>query len=125
MSTDPRAALSQLTVAFERHLEACATRGGEDDPAVIAAYEDLADAFEAYDGALYDAFGEMTPLDIYGGAEDDEDDDEGDEDDDDLVDAHDDEDGDSDHLYAGLDDDFEDLLDEDALEDPAGRSESN
>ena len=28
-------------------------------------------------------------------------------------------------VYATLDDDFEDLLDEDALEDPAGRSESN
>ena len=52
MSADPRAALSQLVAAFERHLEASSTRHGDDDPAVVAAYEDLADAFEAYDGAL-------------------------------------------------------------------------
>ena len=80
MSADPRAALSQLVAAFERHLEASSTRHGDDDPSVVAAYEDLADAFEAYDGALYDAYGEMTPLDIYSG---DDDGDEPDEDDDD------------------------------------------
>ena len=80
MSADPRAALSQLVAAFERHLEASSTRHGDDDPTVVAAYEDLADAFEAYDAALYDAYGEMTPLDIYSG-DDDEDDDDDDEDD--------------------------------------------
>ena len=79
MSDDPRAALSQLVAAFERHLEASSTRHGDDDPTVVAAYEDLADAFEAYDGALYDAYGEMTPLDIYGGDEGDEPDDDEDE----------------------------------------------
>ncbi|MEO5610151.1 MAG: hypothetical protein ABIQ61_08980, partial [Ornithinibacter sp.] len=67
MSADPRAALSQLFTAFERHLEASSIRHGDDDPTVIATYEDLADAFETYDGALFDAFGEMTPLDIYSG----------------------------------------------------------
>lgn len=130
MSTDPRAALSTLVIAFERHLEACAGRHGEDDPGVIAAYDDLVDAFEAYDGALYDATGEMTPFDIYAaddeGDEDDEDDDlddedEGDDDEDeddsaeepldgaDEIDPHDDEEGDGVQLYAGLDDvDFED-----------------
>ena len=108
MSADPRAALNQLVSAFERHLEASSTRHGEDDPTVVAAYEDLADAFEAYDGALYDAYGEMTPLDIYTGDEgsDDTDVDDGDEEEDEL-DAHDDEDGDSDHIYSGLDDDIE------------------
>ena len=100
MSADPRAALTQLVSAFERHLEASSTRHGDDDPTVVAAYEDLADAFEALDDALYDAYGEMTPLDIYTG-----DDDEGDEDDDDRdddseddvadeLDDHDDVDGD-------------------------------
>lgn len=88
--------------ALERHLEVSSTRRGEDDPNVIAAYEDVADAFEEYDAALYEAYGEMTPLDIYGADEDDEDDD-------DLgggaIDAHDDEDGDDRHGYAGLDDD--------------------
>ena len=69
---------------------------------MVAAYEDLADAFEAYDGALYDAYGEMTPLDIYTG-DDDGSDDEAAE----VLDAHDDEDGDDAHLYSGLDDDIE------------------
>jgi hypothetical protein len=105
MSADPRAALNQLVAALERHLEASSTRHGEDDPSVVAAYEDLADAFEAYDGALYDAYGEMTPLDIYTGDDDgtDEDADEVAE----VLDAHDDEDGDDAHLYSGLDDDIE------------------
>ena len=114
MSADPRAALNQLVSAFERHLEASSIRHGEDDPTVVAAYEDLADAFEAYDGALYDAYGEMTPLDIYTGDEgsdedgDDEDDEDDDEDDDlDELDDHDDEDGDDAQLYSGLDDDIE------------------
>ena len=118
MSADPRAALSQLVAAFERHLEASSTRHGDDDPSVVAAYEDLADAFEAYDAALYDAYGEMTPLDIYSGDDgdepDDDDDDDEDEDEDDErdgdgdeLDDHDDEDGDGPRLYAGLDDDIE------------------
>ncbi len=100
MSADPRAALERLVLSFERHLEASRVRRGDDDPRVIAAYEDLADAFEAYDGALYDAYGEMTPLDIYAG--DDEDDDELD-DEEDLG------------PYAGLDDldvDEDDELDD-------------
>ena len=117
MSADPRAALSQLVAAFERHLEASSTRHGDDDPTVVAAYEDLADAFEAYDGALYDAYGEMTPLDIYSGddgPDDDDDDDESRDAGEDELDDHDDEDGDGPRLYAGLDDDvdFDDDSDE-------------
>ena len=106
MSADPRAALNQLVAALERHLEASSTRHGEDDPSVVAAYEDLADAFEAYDGALYDAYGEMTPLDIYTGADDGTDED-ADGEVAEVLDAHDDEDGDDAHLYSGLDDDIE------------------
>lgn len=60
--SDPRPALNQLIAALERHLEASSQRRGEDDPTVVAAYEDLADAFEAYDDALHDSTGEMTPL---------------------------------------------------------------
>lgn len=60
--SDPRPALNQLIAALERHLEASTQRHGEDDPTVVAAYEDLADTFEAYDDALHDATGEMTPL---------------------------------------------------------------
>ena len=117
MSADPRAALNQLVAALERHLEASSTKHGEDDPSVVAAYEDLADAFEAYDGALYDAYGEMTPLDIYTeddeGADDSADDDEVAEE----IDAHDDEDGDDAHLYSGLDDDID--FDDDSADDDA------
>ena len=108
MSADPRAALSQLVAAFERHLEASSTRHGDDDPTVVAAYEDLADAFEVYDAALYDAYGEMTPLDIYSGDGDDEDDEDGDDAEvGDELDDHDDEDGDGPQLYAGQDDDVD------------------
>ncbi|HSO65591.1 MAG TPA: hypothetical protein VLQ78_10870 [Ornithinibacter sp.] len=132
MSADPRAELNQLVAALERHLEASSTRHGEDDPSVVAAYEDLADAFEAYDGALFDAYGEMTPLDIYTGDDGpdgpDGPDDEDDEDEDDSLDAdpldadslddHDDEDGDGAQLYSGLDDDLD--FDDEPDDDTAG-----
>ena len=105
MTADPRGALADLVAAFERHLEASASKRGEDDPTVIAAYDDLADAFAAYDDTLLQAYGEMTPLDIYDG--DDEDDDE-DDDDDEELDDHSDEDGDG-AVYSGLDDaDYDD-----------------
>jgi len=114
MTADPRGALANLMTAFERHLEASASKRGEEDPTVIAAYDDLADAFAAYDDELLQAYGEMTPLDIYDGDDDDEDDDdEGDDDDDDddqqddgyyeELDDHPDEDGDG-SVYSGLDD---------------------
>lgn len=112
MTADPRAALARLVAAFERHLEVSSTRRGDDDPNVVAAYEDVADAFEEYDGALYDAYGEMTPLDLYTGDDEDddsdEDDDRGSGDGDDDLDAHDDEDGDGSRIYSGLDDDYDD-----------------
>jgi len=97
MTADPRAALANLTATLERHLEASAQRRGENDPTVVAAYQDVADAFEAYDDALLEAYGEVTPLEIYSG-EDDEDD----PDLDDELDSHGD-DGD-DGVYLGLDD---------------------
>lgn len=110
MSADPRAALAQLVAALERHLEACIGRHGEDDPAVLASYDDLVDAFEEYDATLYEATGEVTPFDV--DDDDDDDDDDGDDDDGDdrdearpdSLDSHDDEDGDTDHVYSGLDD---------------------
>ena len=105
MTADPRGALANLMTAFERHLEASASKRGEEDPTVIAAYDDLADAFAAYDDELLQAYGEMTPLDIYDGDDDDEDDDDEqdvDEDDEEL-DDHPDEDGDG-SVYSGLDD---------------------
>ena len=128
MSSDPRAALSAFVAALEAHLELSAVRRGDNDPAVIAAYQKVADAFVAYDDALLDAFGEVTPLDIYSedddelddeelddDAEDDEsDDDEGDDDDesdDEASDEGEDEldraDGSS--TYVGLDDEDYDV----------------
>ncbi|HEV7172983.1 primosomal protein [Pedococcus sp.] len=95
MTADPRGALANLVSAFERHLEASSSKRGEEDPTVIAAYDDLADAFATYDEALLQAYGEMTPLDIYDG-EDDEDEDE-------ELDDHSDEDRDP-GVYSGLDD---------------------
>ncbi|MGN7247145.1 primosomal protein [Janibacter anophelis] len=100
--SDPRPALNQLIAAFERHLEASAQRRGEDDPTVVAAYEDLADAFEAYDDALHDATGEMTPLVVVDEQfmvdDDDEDDDDYDDDEDEQS-------------YSGLDDEEYDAED--------------
>lgn len=116
MSADPRATLSLLVSAFERHLEACSGRRGEDDPTVAAAYDDLLDAFETYDNALYEAFGEMTPLDVYTGDDRDDDDEDDDDEDEDL-----DDDDDDDGVYSGLDDeDFDDESDDNADATPAG-----
>ncbi|YAL84560.1 hypothetical protein ACMYYO_07040 [Dermacoccaceae bacterium W4C1] len=79
MTAEPRAALSLLVSALERHLEVAAHRRGENDPTVVAAYRDVADAFEAYDDALMDTYGEVTPLDVYLGDDDDFDDEEEDD----------------------------------------------
>ena len=94
MTADPRAALANLTATLERHLEASAQRRGENDPTVVAAYQDVADAFEIYDDALLETYGEVTPLEIYSGEDDDDDPDE--------LDDHGDEDDDG--VYLGLDD---------------------
>jgi hypothetical protein len=94
MTSDPRAALATLISALERHLEAAASKRGEEDPTVLAAYEDVADAFEAYDEALLTAYGEMTPLDLYDDSEDD---------DTEIDDHYSDEDGEE-SIYSGLDD---------------------
>jgi hypothetical protein len=74
MNPEPRAALQHLSAALERHLEAAATGRGVEDPVYEAAFRQLITAFEAYDDALYDAYGIDTPFLVY------------DEDDDDLVD---------------------------------------
>ena len=103
MTADPRAALANLTASLERHLEASASRRGENDPTVVAAYQAVADAFDLYDDALLEAYGEVTPLEIYSG-DDDEDGEEDDEEDDEELDDHGDEDGDDSGVYLGLDD---------------------
>ncbi|WP_026535376.1 hypothetical protein [Arthrobacter sp. H14] len=75
MSIDPRVALQSLTSALEEHLAAATSRRGDADPAVESAYLAIADAFEAYEEALYDAYSEVTPLVIYDDDDEDEDDD--------------------------------------------------
>ncbi|WP_161965162.1 hypothetical protein [Ornithinimicrobium cerasi] len=109
MTADPRAALSSLVAALERHLETAAVKRGDDDPAVVEAYERIAEAFTAYDDALMDAYGEVTPLEVF----DEELEDDLDEDDDDGEDD-DGEDGDlddEDDSYVGLDDEEFDVDD--------------
>ena len=128
MTPDPRAALAVLTAALERHLEACASKHGDDDPAVIVAADALADAFDAYDEALLDTYGEVTPLEIYDGEgidefedeldedddeEDDDEDEDDDEEDDDEDDDNEDDDFDEDDLDPDPDDDFDDHLEDD------------
>ncbi|PID54401.1 MAG: primosomal protein [Micrococcales bacterium] len=73
MSTEPRAALDRLVAALEAHFLAAQGRRGEQDPAVEHAFAVLADAFETYDDALFDAYGETTPFEIYDEPEDEED----------------------------------------------------
>jgi hypothetical protein len=110
MTSDPRAALATLISALERHLEAAASKRDEEDPTVLAAYEDVADAFEAYDEALLTAYGEMTPLDLYDDSED-EDEDGEDGEDGEIDDHYSDEDGEE-SIYSGLDDEEYDTDDD-------------
>ncbi|HEY4557873.1 MAG TPA: hypothetical protein VIG82_06750 [Enteractinococcus sp.] len=100
MSTDPRVSLEALISALQEHLAAATNKRGDDDPALEHAYYALADAFEGYEDALYDATGEVTPLDVF--------EDEDDEDDVDFEDFDDEDD------YDELDiEDEDDLDDED------------
>jgi len=96
MTTDPRAALDRLLAALEAHLQAASRRQGEADPAVVSAYQTLADAFETYDEALYTAYDEVTPFVLYDDAEDADDleDDDADDEDDLDEDAEDEDDDD-------------------------------
>jgi hypothetical protein len=112
MTTEPRAALDRLIAALEAHLSAAGRRAGEADPAVVSAYQVLADAFESYDEALYDAYDEVTPFVLYDDAEDALADDELDEDDDEDEDE---DDG----------DDLEDLEDDEVLAEGPARTSGN
>lgn len=85
MSNDPRAALQTLVSAFEEHLAAASNRRGDDDPAVDGAYIAIADAFDAYEEALYEAYDEVTPLTVFAEEDDDSDDEDDDEEDEELL----------------------------------------
>ena len=85
MSTDPRAALQSLVNALEEHLAAAANRRSDEDPSVDKAYVAIANAFEAYEEALYDAHDEVTPLTVFADDDDDDYDEDEDDDDEDLL----------------------------------------
>ncbi|MGW2372493.1 MULTISPECIES: hypothetical protein [Kitasatospora] len=61
-----RAAAEAVKAAIDRHLEAVSSPNAADDPAVSAAYEQLATAAIAYDQLLYEAYDEVTPFEIPG-----------------------------------------------------------
>ena len=114
MSDDPRAALDRMVAALEAHLLAVQQRRGEQDPAVEHAYAVLSDAYETYDEALFDAYGETTPFELY-----DDDDDDSDDDDDD--DDSDDESDDLDETDLGPDDEDDEIEVDDDAPNPATR----
>ena len=70
MSIDPRVALQSLTTALEEHLIAASNRRDDGDPTVEAAFFAVADAFEVYEDALYEAYSEVTPLQVFDDEED-------------------------------------------------------
>ncbi|MEU6110273.1 hypothetical protein ACWEJ7_02900 [Streptomyces albidoflavus] len=63
-AAEVRAAAEAVKTALDRHLAAVERRIGEDDPAVHAAFNDLAAAAEEYDELLYERYDEVTPFDI-------------------------------------------------------------
>ena len=66
MSTDPRTELTRLLDALETHLDAVTHRTREHDPVIDEAYVEIANAFEAYENALFEKHNEVTPLAVYG-----------------------------------------------------------
>jgi hypothetical protein len=70
--------LQMLKDALDAHLLAVEGRSGESDPAVFAAFVHLADAFSAYEEALYDTHDEVVPMTILEYEDDEPDDDAGD-----------------------------------------------
>lgn len=118
MSVDPRAALSRFINAVERHFELASSGRGNDDPHVQEAADSLADAFETYEDALYEAYGLNTPFFLPADEDDfdddldedededsdDEEEDDEEEDDDDEVDLSEfeDDDDDDDEPYRGF-----------------------
>lgn len=72
MSTDPRVALSVLTGCLEEHLSAVAAKRGAQDASISSAFLAVADAFEEYEDALYEAYEEYLPLSVVEESDDDD-----------------------------------------------------
>lgn len=67
MSAPARATAKALKAAIDAHLVACEAKKAEGDPKVQRAYDELRDAAEAYDDALFDAYEEVTPFEFSAG----------------------------------------------------------
>ena len=67
MSPEVHTAAERFKSAIDRHLEACAAKQGEQDPGVLAAYDELREAAETYEDVLYDAYDEVTPFEYSAG----------------------------------------------------------
>ncbi|MFE9258685.1 hypothetical protein [Streptomyces sp. NPDC006879] len=65
-AAEVRAAAEAVKAALDHHLDAVERRAGDDDPAVYAAFNELAAAAEEYDELLYDRYDEVTPFEIPG-----------------------------------------------------------
>ncbi|WP_421084074.1 hypothetical protein [Rothia nasimurium] len=74
MSTNPRAELANLVSALDEHLNAIVNSRGDHDATVDNAYVAIANAFERYEEALFEAYEEVTPLEVF--IEDDDEDEE-------------------------------------------------
>ncbi|MBG6083406.1 hypothetical protein [Zhihengliuella flava] len=72
MTTDPRVALEALKASLDEHLSAVVSRRSDSDPAVEAAFFAVADSYEVYEDALYEAYDESLPLELYDDGEDDD-----------------------------------------------------
>ncbi|MGW3207239.1 hypothetical protein [Streptomyces sp. NPDC001135] len=68
-AAEVRAAAEAIKTALDRHLAAVERRSGDDDPAVLEAFNQLAAAAEVYDELLYDRYDEVTPFEIPGAEE--------------------------------------------------------
>jgi hypothetical protein len=64
--TEVREAAEAVKAAIDRHLEAVSSTTQDDDPAVFAAYEELAAAAIHYDQLLYEVYDEVTPFEVPG-----------------------------------------------------------
>ncbi|GAB2691911.1 hypothetical protein [Kitasatospora kifunensis] len=64
--TEVREAAEAVKAAIDRHLEAVSSTTAADDPAVFAAYEELAAAAIHYDQLLYEVYDEVTPFEVPG-----------------------------------------------------------
>ena len=70
MSLEPEVALEESLSAVRAHCSAAAHRTADTAARVEATYMALADAFEVYEDALYNAFDEVTPLELFDDIED-------------------------------------------------------